>query len=69
MPLCLVATLCQLEPKSSYNLDVNIELKGLSREQVTNLLPEGLISLCWRGSVAHGCTCQNPIRTQSTTKT
>jgi hypothetical protein len=34
--------------------DVNIELKGLSREQVTNLLPEGLISLCWRGSVAHG---------------
>jgi hypothetical protein len=33
---------------------VTIELKGLSREQVTNLLPEGLISLCWRGSVAHG---------------
>ena len=33
---------------------MNIELKGLSREQVTNLLPEGLISLCWRGSVAHG---------------
>jgi len=33
---------------------VSIELKGLSREQVTNLLPEGLISLCWRGSVAHG---------------
>ena len=31
-----------------------IELKGLSREQITNLLPEGLISLCWRGSVAHG---------------
>jgi hypothetical protein len=24
-----------------------IELKGLLREQVTNLLPEGLISLCW----------------------
>jgi len=41
-------------PSSSYNADVNIELKGLSREQVTNLLPEGLISLCWRGSVAHG---------------
>jgi predicted nucleotidyltransferase len=37
-----------------YNAEVNIELKGLSREQVTNLLPEGLISLCWRGSVAHG---------------
>ena len=33
---------------------MTIELKGLSREQVTNLLPEGLISLCWRGSVAHG---------------
>ena len=33
---------------------MSIELKGLSREQVTNLLPERLISLCWRGSVAHG---------------
>jgi hypothetical protein len=32
----------------------DIELKGLSHEQVSNLLPEGLISLCWRGSVAHG---------------
>src|SRR5688572_30107431 len=32
----------------------DIQLKGLSREQVSNLLPEGLISLCWRGSVAHG---------------
>ncbi|HEY2972690.1 MAG TPA: nucleotidyltransferase domain-containing protein [Pyrinomonadaceae bacterium] len=32
----------------------DIKLKGLSREQVFNLLPEGLISLCWRGSVAHG---------------
>ncbi|MGI9069655.1 MAG: nucleotidyltransferase domain-containing protein [Pyrinomonadaceae bacterium] len=32
----------------------DIKLKGLSREQVSNLLPEGLISLCWRGSVAHG---------------
>lgn len=31
-----------------------IELKGLSRDQVDRLLPEGLISLCWRGSVAHG---------------
>jgi len=31
-----------------------INLKGLSPEQVNNLLPEGLISLCWRGSVAHG---------------
>lgn len=31
-----------------------IELKGLSPEQVGHLLPEGLISLCWRGSVAHG---------------
>src|SRR5215212_294886 len=31
-----------------------IELKGLSPEQVDRLLPEGLISLCWRGSVAHG---------------
>ena len=32
----------------------DIELKGLSRQQIENLLPEGLISLCWRGSVAHG---------------
>ena len=31
-----------------------IELKGLSTDQVDRLLPEGLISLCWRGSVAHG---------------
>jgi hypothetical protein len=31
-----------------------IELKGLSPEQVDRLLPDGLISLCWRGSVAHG---------------
>ena len=31
-----------------------INLKGLSQEQVSSLLPEGLISLCWRGSVAHG---------------
>ena len=31
-----------------------IELKGLSPQQVDQLLPEGLISLCWRGSVAHG---------------
>jgi predicted nucleotidyltransferase len=31
-----------------------VELKGLSPEQVDRLLPEGLISLCWRGSVAHG---------------
>jgi uncharacterized protein len=31
-----------------------IELKGLSPEQVDRLLPEGLISLCWRGSVSHG---------------
>jgi hypothetical protein len=32
----------------------DIKLKGLSREQVSKLLHEGLISLCWRGSVAHG---------------
>jgi len=32
----------------------DIQLKGLSREQVSNLLPEGLISFCWRGGVAHG---------------
>lgn len=31
-----------------------IALKGLAPEQVDRLLPEGLISLCWRGSVAHG---------------
>ena len=32
----------------------NLKLKGLSLEQISTLLPEGLISLCWRGSVAHG---------------
>lgn len=32
----------------------DIHLKGLSPEQASNLLPGGLISLCWRGSVAHG---------------
>ena len=32
----------------------DIKLKGLSPDQVSSLLPEGLISLCWRGSVAHG---------------
>lgn len=32
----------------------DVKLKGLSPEQVSKLLPEGLISLCWRGSVAHG---------------
>ncbi len=31
-----------------------IKLKGLTEEQISKLLPEGLISLCWRGSVAHG---------------
>ena len=31
-----------------------IKLKGLSPEQIDRLLPVGLISLCWRGSVAHG---------------
>lgn len=31
-----------------------VQLKGLSPDQVDGLLPEGLISLCWRGSVAHG---------------
>ena len=31
----------------------DIKLKGLSAEQISDLLPEGLISLCWRGSVAH----------------
>jgi hypothetical protein len=32
----------------------DIKLKGLSPDQISRLLPEGLISLCWRGSVAHG---------------
>src|ERR1043165_8619827 len=36
-----------------------IKLKGLSPPRVTNLLPEGLISLCWRGSVAHGMYVPN----------
>ena len=31
-----------------------IKLKGLTPQQIDTLLPEGLISLCWRGSVAHG---------------
>jgi uncharacterized protein len=32
----------------------DIKLKGLSPEQVSGLLPEGLILFGWRGSVAHG---------------
>jgi hypothetical protein len=32
----------------------NIKLKGLSDEQTSALLPEGLIYLGWRGSIAHG---------------
>ena len=36
-----------------------IQLKGLSPPQVDQLLPEGLISLCWRGSVAHGMYVPN----------
>ena len=32
----------------------DIQLKGLNAEQIDRLLPQGLISLCWRGSVAHG---------------
>jgi len=32
----------------------DIQLKGLDAAQIERLLPEGLISLCWRGSVAHG---------------
>jgi predicted nucleotidyltransferase len=32
----------------------DIKLKGLSAEQTAKLLPDGLISLCWRGSIAHG---------------
>jgi uncharacterized protein len=35
-------------------MPTKIQLKGLSPEQIDRLLPEGLISLCWRGSVAHG---------------
>ena len=35
-------------------MEHQINLKGLSPQQVDNLLPEGLISPCWRGSVAHG---------------
>ena len=31
-----------------------VKLKGLSAEQTAALLPEGLILLGWRGSVAHG---------------
>jgi RNA repair pathway DNA polymerase beta family len=47
-------TYCGLILEFSYNAKMNIELRGLSEEQIANLLPEGLISLCWRGSVAHG---------------
>ena len=36
-----------------------IQLKGLSPDQVDQLLPEGLISLCWRGSVAAGMYVPN----------
>lgn len=32
----------------------NVKLKGLSDEQTAALLPDGLIYLGWRGSVAHG---------------
>ena len=32
----------------------DIKLKGISSEQVSNLLPAGLIYLGWRGSIAHG---------------
>ena len=39
-----------------------IELKGLSPEQVDRLLPEGLISLCWRGASRTACTCQSPLK-------
>jgi hypothetical protein len=35
-------------------MSYQVNLKGLSPQQVEDLLPEGLISLCWRGSVAHG---------------
>src|SRR6267142_5787123 len=35
----------------------DIKLKGLSREQVSSLLPEGLISLCWRGAKFVRTTC------------
>src|SRR4030095_4135091 len=37
----------------------DIQLKGLNAEQIDRLLPEGLISLCWRGSVAHGMYVPN----------
>ncbi len=40
-------------------MSYQISLKGLSTEQVNQLLPEGLISLCWRGSVAHGMYVPN----------
>ena len=46
-----------------------IELKGLSPDQVDRLLPEGLISLCWRGSVAHGMYVPKSDPDSSTTKT
>ena len=35
-------------------MNPNIKLKGLSDEQTATLLPDGLIYLGWRGSVAHG---------------
>ncbi|MGH9883771.1 MAG: hypothetical protein ACRD6N_20295 [Pyrinomonadaceae bacterium] len=41
-------------PTISKMITSDIQLKGLSPDQISNLLPEGLISLCWRGSVAHG---------------
>lgn len=32
----------------------DVKLKGLTQEQTASLLPDGLIFLGWRGSVAHG---------------
>ena len=37
----------------------DIKLKGLTQEQTTALLPENLIYLGWRGSVAHGMYVPN----------
>jgi hypothetical protein len=37
----------------------DIKLKDLNAEQTARLLPAGLISLCWRGSIAHGMYTPN----------
>src|ERR1700752_3985578 len=55
LPLPIVFKSCQsCQDRPTLIRMQRIELKGLSPQQIDQLLPEGLISLCWRGSVADG---------------